>query len=219
MAAMKNNGHHFAILLGGDLTPTKRLRQQIAGARVIAADGGMRHAAVLGVVPELWLGDFDSSDVALDQAFANVPRQTFPAAKDMTDGALAIAEALRLGATRIFLAGGFGGRFDHALGHGLQLLSLAERGIDCMMTSGSEEAYPLLDEFRLQGMAHGTRFSVLGLGAMEGLSIAGARWPLDRVAVPLGSTWTLSNEVDGDVHFSLERGRALVVVYPEEPSV
>ena len=40
----------FAILLGGNLTVTPRLRQQLAGARVIAADSGMTHAAVLGVM-------------------------------------------------------------------------------------------------------------------------------------------------------------------------
>jgi thiamine pyrophosphokinase len=131
---MTNNGHHFVILLGGDLTPTKRLRRQIAGARVIAADGGMKHAAVLGVKPELWLGDFDSSDRTLDAAFADVPRQTFPAAKDQTDGALAIAEALQRGATSLSLVGGFGGQFDHALSHGLQLLALADQGVNCFMT-------------------------------------------------------------------------------------
>lgn len=208
--------HHFVILLGGDLTPTKRLRRQIDGARVIAADGGMKRAFELGVVPELWMGDFDSSDQKMDHAFAAVPRQQFPAAKDKTDGALAIAEALRLGATRISLVGGFGGRFDHALGHGLQLVALAQRGVACFMTSGDEEAYPVLDSLNLDGLSYGTRLSVLGLNALEGLSIVGVRWPLHGVAVPLGSTLTLSNEIAGDVEVRLQRGRALVVVYPGE---
>ncbi|MBC8036451.1 MAG: thiamine diphosphokinase, partial [Rhizobiales bacterium] len=39
----------FAILLGGDLTVTARLRKQLAQARVIAADRGMIHAAMLGL--------------------------------------------------------------------------------------------------------------------------------------------------------------------------
>src|SRR5262245_23795107 len=39
----------FTVLLAGDITPTARLAAQIAGTRIIAADSGMRHAAVLGV--------------------------------------------------------------------------------------------------------------------------------------------------------------------------
>ncbi|MCB1719598.1 MAG: thiamine diphosphokinase, partial [Candidatus Competibacteraceae bacterium] len=49
---------HFVILLGGDLSPTPRLRDQVAGARAIAADSGIRHAEALGLDPELWTGDF-----------------------------------------------------------------------------------------------------------------------------------------------------------------
>jgi thiamine pyrophosphokinase len=41
---------HFSILLGGTLTPTPRLLCQIAGSRVIAADGGILHAETLAVL-------------------------------------------------------------------------------------------------------------------------------------------------------------------------
>ena len=52
----------FVILLGGSLTMTDRLRRQCAGARLIAADSGMRHAALFDRGAELWVGDFDSTD-------------------------------------------------------------------------------------------------------------------------------------------------------------
>ncbi len=49
----------FVILLSGDLMVTPRLHRQIAGSRIIAADSGMKHASTLGIVPELWVGDFE----------------------------------------------------------------------------------------------------------------------------------------------------------------
>ncbi len=83
----------FAILLGGAVTRTPELEAEIAGARVIAADSGMRHAAALGVTPELWLGDFDSVTEDLLETYRDIPRQVFPREKDKTDGEIAIGES------------------------------------------------------------------------------------------------------------------------------
>ena len=128
MSAM-NKEHSFTILLGGDVTPTKRLATQIADTRVIAADSGIAHAAALGLLPELWVGDFDSTSDTLAATYAAVPREVYPEAKDATDGAIAIEAALARGAKQITLVGAMGGRFDHALAHGMQLIDLQSRGI------------------------------------------------------------------------------------------
>ena len=100
----------FIILLGGKLVRTPRLDAQAAGARVIAADGGMNHAKTLGITPELWVGDFDSVTKEIEAEFAAVPQKRYPHDKDNTDGELAVAEALARGATSLVLAGAFGGR-------------------------------------------------------------------------------------------------------------
>lgn len=204
----------FAILLGGDVTPTPRLAAQLSGARIIAADSGMAHAAMLGLSPELWVGDFDSAGTALEQANHEVPRHVFPAAKDATDGGIAVDEALARGATELVLVGAFGGQFDHALAHATQLVALAERGLKAFATSGTEEAWPLIAHLSLWQMARGTRISVIGLTALKALSISGVRWPLTRRDVPLGSTLTLSNEAAGDVSLTVEQGQAVVMAYP-----
>jgi thiamine pyrophosphokinase len=204
----------FVILLGGDVTPTVRLRAQIMDARVIAADSGMKHAKTLALAPELWTGDFDSSDAALRDVFCSTPRQVFPVAKDATDGEIAVSEAVRRGATEIILLGAFGGQFDHALAHATQLIGLAERQIKTFATSGNEEAWPLLKSVTLWQIPKATRVSIIGLTALRALSIIGVRWPLNECDVPLGSTLTLSNESTGDVAITLEQGRALVMLYP-----
>jgi len=204
----------FAILLGGSLTVTERLRRQIAGARVIAADQGMVHAAGLGVIPELWVGDFDSADSELTSQYRHVPRKEHPAEKDATDGGIAIEEALGLGAGEIVMVGGMGGQADHMLGHFGQVLELARQGIGSLMTSGDEEAYPLLPGQRTLDLPAGSRLSIVPFSDLTGLDLAGVRWPLAGRTVPLGSTLTLSNIANGPVAIGLADGLAVAIAYP-----
>jgi thiamine pyrophosphokinase len=203
----------YVVLLGGDVTPTLRLKSQIAGARIIAADSGMRHASVLALEPELWVGDFDSTSTALRDQWSRISQERFPVAKDKTDGELAIDAAIQRGATEIILVGAFGGQFDHTLAHATLLVSLAKRNIKSLATSGAEEAWPLLNSLSLWQIPKSTRISVVGLSEMKALSIIGVRWPLHRRDVPLGSTLTLSNESNGDIAITLEQGVGLVLLY------
>jgi len=205
----------FTILLGGHVTPTSRLQAQIAGSRVIAADGGMQHAANLGLLAELWVGDFDSASSELQAAYTQIPREEHPTDKDFTDGELAIEAALARGADRLILVGAMGGQTDQTLAHLLLGLRLAQRGIPTLLTSGHEEAYPLLPGVLGLDLPPYSKLSLLPLGGFVGLSIRGVRWPLHRSAVPLGSTRTLSNQVLGQVEIELVAGYGLVFAYPE----
>ncbi|ANT48758.1 thiamine diphosphokinase [Mesorhizobium amorphae] len=205
----------FTILLGGDLIRTPLLDRQIEGTRVIAADAGIGHARMLGVMPELWVGDFDSVPADLPDDLAAVPRQVFPPEKDQTDGELAISAALERGATSLVLAGAFGGkRADHAFLHLALAVRLAESGMDVLLTSGAQEGIPLLPGKAGFGYADGTLFSVLGFSDLAGLSVTGAKWPLDHVEVAFGSSLTISNEVKGRLEIALGRGRALLLAHP-----
>lgn len=205
----------FLILLGGDLTVTPRLLSQIAGARVLAADGGMRHAAPLGVTPELWLGDFDSTDEALAANNQGIERQVFPVAKNMTDGELAVHEAYERGASQVILAGAFGGeRTDHAFLHLSMATAMANTGKKIFLTSGHEEATPLIHGKMVFDLPEGTLFSILGFDTLTNLSISGAEWPLVDVSVPFGSSLTLSNRVKKELTVTLGAGSAILLASP-----
>ncbi len=206
----------FTILLGGDLAATPRLMGRIAGTRVIAADSGMAHAAMLGVTPELWIGDFDSADAALFDRYAQVERKAFPAEKDMTDGELALAEAVRRGATSFIMAGAFGGpRADHAFLHLAAALSVAETGLDVLATDGRQEARAVLIGENAYDWPAGTLFSILPFTDLSGLTIRGAKWPLGDVEVAFGSSLTMSNVVAGPLTVTLRSGRALILAHPD----
>jgi len=207
----------FAVLLGGALEIDDRVLALMQGARVIAADGGMRHAQALGVLPEVWVGDFDSTPEGLSEFHAATPRMPFPAEKNFTDGELAIEEAIERGATRLVLIGSFGGeRTDHALSHLLQAVTLAERGFDVVLTSGLEEAVPLLPGSRVLDLPAGSLFSVVAFTALTGLSLAGAKYPLDEADIAFGASRTISNMAEGPVTASLGSGRALIIARPHD---
>lgn len=205
----------FTILLGGELVATPRLRRQIAGTRVIAADAGISHATALDVAPELWVGDFDSVPADLPPELANVPRQTFPPEKDMTDGELAVAVARERGATALVLAGAFGGqRADHAFLHLTLAIRLAEMGVGVILSSGAQEGLPLMPGNSGYDYDDGTLFSILGFSDLAGLTVTGAKWPLANVEVPFGSSLTISNQIEGRLEIGLARGRAMLLAHP-----
>lgn len=206
----------FTILLGGPLAATERLERLLANTRVIAADGGMRHAASFQLAPELWVGDFDSSSAEAMAEFAHVPQKPYPPQKALTDGEIAVEEALARGASRLILAGALGGeRSDHALMHLLMAISLAKQGLSLVLTSGEEEAYPLVPGKPLAlDLPQGSLFSILGFSSLSGLAIAGARYPLAGFDLPFGSSRTISNVAEGKVMLSLDSGDAIVLARP-----
>lgn len=209
------NATHFAILLDGDCQPTPRLRRQVAGARAIAADGGIRHAEPLGLSPELWVGDFDSASAKMLAHYADTPRHDHPARKAVSDGELAIAAALERGARSVVLCGALGGeRTDHLLFHVPLAIRLARRhGLATILSSGAEEAVPLLPGMPMEpDLPSGTRFSVVPLSALGDLTISGADWPLDHVDVEMGGSLTLSNVAHEGLRLTLGHGDAVLVV-------
>ena len=123
-------GETVWLLLAGDFVrPSRMPRADEVG---IAVDGGMRHAAALGVVPQWWLGDFDSSD-ALD---ATSPRLSFPVEKDETDFELALAFVrARWPQAHLWVLGADGDEADHGFANlwvlprfGLPTLLLGRNG-------------------------------------------------------------------------------------------
>lgn len=204
----------FAILLAGPVTVTPELIEKLAQARVIAADNGIANAAELGVIPELWVGDFDSANPTLDLMYSAVARKRFPRDKDKTDGEIAIEHALERGATEILLIGAFGGeRSDHVFMHLILALRYRSAGIKIELTDGRELAIPLVPgavqhvECRI-----GTTFSILRFSDIRNLVVEGARWPMNERMIPFHSILTQSNEVTGALTISFSSGSAIVLI-------
>ena len=188
------------ILAGGDRPDPALLDAHWPGWRsaslVVAADGGARHAAPLGLPLHQVVGDFDSLSAAdadeLEAAGVTVSR--FPTNKDATDTELALLAALDAGATEVTLLCTWGGRSDHAIG---TLVLLAHPRCDAA-------AVVILDEqTRTRLLRSGAALSLRGTpgriisitpwGGDATVSATGVRWPLDAAVLVAGSTRGISN--------------------------
>lgn len=182
------------VLAGGDLVAWPYAGRR--WARVICADSGARYAKSLGLRPDLLVGDFDSITPEVKAALRDVPVQQFPADKDQTDAELAVRAALETDAPAIVLAGALGGRFDHSLANAGLLIAIAAAARHGVATDGRQFLFWLAGpgEWALSGEA-GDLFSVVPAGQpLLGLDLVGARWELDRAAIPLGASRGVSNE-------------------------
>ena len=193
---------------------------------VVAADGGARHAATLGVAIDLWVGDGDSlgePDLAALEA-AGVPVERSRPDKDESDTELAILAAIRLGASGVVVVGALGGpRIDHALAN-LGLLALPELDgrpatiLDVAARIGLVRA-PGADgrpvTRRLAGRI-GDIVSLLPLGpGVEGVTTEGLAYPLSDEPLSIGHTRGLSNvRVASEASVAVRSGLLLVVETP-----
>ncbi|MGN6764170.1 MAG: thiamine diphosphokinase, partial [Rhizobiaceae bacterium] len=84
--------------------------------------------------------------------------------------------------------------------------------------SGDQEGVPLPHETCRFDYPAGTMFSILAFSELRGLTVEGTKWPLDRVAVPFGSSLTLSNIVTGNLSVTLGEGRALLLAHLDATS-
>lgn len=181
-----------------------------AGARVIAANGGVELAAELELEVDLAVGDLDSIGEAQLPAGAQIERH--PAEKDASDLELALRAALRLGTERILVLGGGGGRLDHLLGGLLLLAAESLSGVQVDAQLGRSAVHVVRRERTITGEP-GEPISLFAVhGPAEGVVTEGLVYPLDGEVLEPGSSRGLSNVfAAGEARITLESGVLLAV--------
>lgn len=205
------------VLAGGDGAPPGPL-SGVDGARVIAADSGVDLAHALGLRVDVAVGDFDSVTAAgLSRAEAEgAAVERHPPEKDATDLELALDRALALGARRVVVVGGAGGRLDHLLAGALVLGAERYASLELDALLGPARAHVVRGERSLAG-SPGELVSLLPLhGAAEGVATTGLRYALHGETLAPGTTRGVSNVLEAPAaHVSVARG-VLLAVFPGE---
>jgi thiamine pyrophosphokinase len=203
-----------AVLAGGPAQADARLRRALQGADlIVAADGGMALAEVLGVPVDLWVGDFDSATPEQRRRHVDVPRLEYPRDKDELDLELAIAAARERGAASLILGGVFDGRLDQTLAALLIAARQRQDGLAVRLYGGSHEARMLTagDEAAL-ALPPGTLFSLLSMNGEARVDVRGARFPLVDAALGFGVGLGLSNRAADRPTVRVRSGTVAVLV-------
>jgi len=204
------------IFANGELINSQEARNLLQpGTLVIAADGGTHHVLATGVTPDIVIGDLDSlpPDVRARVEAAGTQIVGFSPRKDETDLELALLHAAQEGATEIVILAALGGRLDQTLANVL-LLALPElRGIDVRIVEGTQEAFLIQGEARIDG-SPGDTVSLIPLGGdAEGVTTDGLEWPLDEDVLRFGPARGVSNVLTApQAHVRVRRGMLLCVV-------
>lgn len=187
---------------------------------VIAVDGGLGYCGVLGVEPDLILGDFDSVSPeeakALERLEQQIPERIIrlPREKDDTDTLAALKEGLHRGYRNFRIYGGTGGRFDHTFANIQCLLFLKKQGAVGYLMDGNGMILVLEDEsVEFQKGLEGY-LSLFSLSQESlGVTIKGMKYPLDRAVLRNDFPVGISNEFTGEeAVISVEKGQLVCMI-------
>ena len=179
---------------------------------VIYCDCGLRHMDGLGAEPDLIVGDFDSySNPEFDAETIVLPCE-----KDDTDTVFAVKEALKRGFEEFLLVGVVGERLDHTLGNVSILLMLDSEGKKGTIIDDYSEMEIVSDRCGMPCIIDDSYvyFSLINIsGTVRGVTIRGAKYPLEAAEITCEYQYGVSNEVlpGGTAEVSVGEGRLLLV--------
>ena len=195
----------ISIVSGGPADPAfvARYLEKYGSDIVIAADKGLDTCVRAGIVPDIVLGDYDSTEMRgrvdeLRRSGAYV--EVYPAEKDFTDTEAAVICALEKGAEEIVILGATGGRLDHFLSNLDLCLIPLRRGVRCILADEHNELRLLDRGITLCADEVAGRYVSLipFTERVCGVTLTGMKYPLLDFDLVKGSSLGVSNEMAGE---------------------
>jgi len=173
---------------------------------IICADSGYDHARMLGISPDIVIGDMDSVKTQYNEEKTLI----YPTRKDFTDSELALDYAIGKGYKNIIMFGMIGTRMDHTYAN-LSLL-LKCRGIDAVIIDNNNHIRMVFDKIIINGKC-GDTVSILPFsGDVTGVTTTGLEYSLNDSTLKIGTSLGVSNVMTADVCIvSVKEGVALVI--------
>ena len=201
------------IVTGGtiDIAFAKDFLSQRSYDYVIAADAGLEVLRPLHISPNAVVGDLDTVDKKVLEEYQNQPDIEF---EDETDTELALLTAARQGCEAVDILGALGGRMDHAIGNIQLMYQFFCQGMEVNIYDARNRLY-LLGGHKVfhREEVYGKYISFLPMTeTVEGLTLRGFKYPLQRRTIGLGTSLCISNELKREEGIlELEKGVLLCV--------
>ena len=183
--------------------------------KIICADNGMKHARTLGIVPDLIVGDFDSSNPEDLNYYKElgVQIEQFDPHKDATDTELAVKRGVSFGASKITIWGGAGTRLDHTLANVQLLYQLLMQGIEAELINPYNHVFLVKDYGRIKGRKGDLVSLIPFAGEVTGITTKCLAYPLEKATMSLGTSLGVSNVlVSDEAEIWLESGILIVIL-------
>ena len=199
------------ILAGGDVSEKIQIHK---GEMLICADSGYRHALKQNLKPDVLIGDFDSYTDKLPEDIKII---RYPVEKDVSDTWACMEYAREKGFDTFKIYGAFGGdRIDHSIANLQMLRNIAEENLTAVLyykkqiltNLNAGEPDCLIPDFC-------SYFSLFALSEVcRGVTITGAKYPLENAELKNSFPLGLSNEVStsAGAYVSVQEGNLLLVM-------
>lgn len=176
----------------------------------VAADKGYLYAESVGIIPDIFVGDFDS--LPKDTVVKSPKVYSLNPIKDATDTKEAMDIAILSGAKEITILGALGGRIDHTLGNIGLLKYGQEKGVPVTLADCENQVMLVSESAKIE-KKEGFCLSLIPLTTCSGVSISGVYYPLDDATLDLGTTLGISNEfVENFATIEVKEGNLLLMV-------
>lgn len=204
------------MVLGGRAPSSDWLASLNFQSETWAVDKGLEFCLDAHITPDMLIGDCDSSSSSAWRCSVElgVPTAKFDSDKDLTDFQLALdifdKNQKRESLKGIFLSGAFGGRFDHLWSLIISFLHRSQNYIPVGMADDEEGMIFLRGKSSLTADFSKAPEAISLLPFSQecaGVSIKGAKWPLNDVELEYSRPYSISNRAVGnDVRVDIGRG-------------
>lgn len=206
--------HKRVIIFGNGYLEKEYLDFLHRSDTVIGVDRAAYWLIENGIVPDIAIGDFDSTgshEFKLISEKVNSVKKFSPE-KDYTDMELAVKEAVSLNPSEVVLYGGTGSRLDHTL-VSVQLLDyFLKRKIKAESIDTHNRVQLVDTVLRLDKSSKYKFVSVLALSDIAVVSLSGFAYNVDKLTIRTGESIGVSNEIkESSAQIVVHSGKIFVI--------